>query len=431
MLNVGDLRMCRLWPAVAEAIVEFKTTELGRSPDPDLRDAGGGDLVFYKDKRFAAKQPGSYFWIAVPYVFFHAAGMKYAQDYDVVAAWTTWLSGGLVAAVGVGVFYLLLLHLGCSSVLSSSLALTYGLGTTLFPFTGVAHHDVFATSFLILVLYLLWTRRSQTDERLAKAKMFCVGLLLGLIIFTSMLPAFFVLSIAILIAMEFRWKETALAALGAFVGVLPLAAYNWINFDNPLRQANVVGNFKDTFFTPSMAYVEKHLWDYFGSGGWMSATRYMPIMAMGMASMLFVRLAPRWKWTMIVGVLLHFGYILNIDSVGHCQYGPRYLIPVLPFAFIGLGLLIQQRQGWLKDVIASLAIALGAYSIAVNTIGAFGNSVHCRLDHFGPTLYMQEWTKYWNDGTVLRLPSGILFSISIVLLIIFLRTSKPKSSRIL
>ena len=83
-------------------------------------------------------------------------------------------------------------------------------------------------------------------------------------------------------------------------------------------------------------------------------------------------------------------YILNIDANGTCQYGPRYLLPALPFASLGLiGFSFLQRKG-LRWVTGSIVLACALVSFAISLVGAMHGAMLCDFPHSAFGLYLSR-----------------------------------------
>ena len=75
----------------------------------------------------------------------------------------------------------------------------YALATTVFPYSGIAHHDALATGYLVLAFYLVF-QISRGGAPMGAATILAsaaAGLLLGLTVTTSMLAFFMALVCAI------------------------------------------------------------------------------------------------------------------------------------------------------------------------------------------------------------------------------------------
>ena len=74
-----------------------------------------------------------------------------------------------------------------------------------------------------------------------------------------------------------------------------------------------------------------------------------------------------------------FGYVLNIDTTGDCQFGPRYLLPAMPFAALGLVGFTYNSASAVQCVIVASAAAVGLFSFVVNLSGAAYGAMFCNL----------------------------------------------------
>jgi hypothetical protein len=167
---------------------------------------------------------------------------------------------------------------------------------------------------------------------------------------------------------------------GFLIGLLPLFAYNGWYFGNPLVQANVAGHYHDTFFSLHSKLWAHHLNAYLGTG-WLSIWKYEPLVALGFGGLFL--LPRRLRYLFAAAVTVHLFYLVHIDTLGGNQYGPRYLLPLLPLLAPGLAVLFDfrgVRTAWRKKLLVIGAILL-AYSILVNLVGALQGTM-CRIEEF-------------------------------------------------
>jgi hypothetical protein len=412
--NLSDINFYGLYHVGAESLIDFHTYTIGYSLVPGWKDAGDGDVFTYHDRRFPAKQPGAFFATAVPYFFLdHFFGITYLNHRELVASLTSWFSAGLIGAIGVGAFYELLILLGFTAFTSFIGTFSFAFCTTFFPYTGVPHHDIMSTVCLIAAFFSL-TRfkltKNPTDYRGA-------GSFLGLTLFFSMLPALLVACILVYaVTLSFRKKDWFQLFLGFCIGYLPLGLFNAYYFKNPFLQANVAGNFKDTFFQLSTKLMAEHFHDYFGRTSYLSVTQMMPVFLLGIMGIFSLRKRLKKEAILLGGLLvIHCAYIFNITTIGHCQFGPRYLIPLIPFMMIGLCGLISIRKKWVmraSSVIVTLTII---YSFAVNTLGAIGDTMFCgNLVNSPITQYWQSLHRLLNDQFLVRPYSFFVFGLAMI-----------------
>ncbi|HET6372359.1 MAG TPA: glycosyltransferase family 39 protein [Candidatus Polarisedimenticolia bacterium] len=383
-----DLYDFTLQHAVVEALVERGTFQVGGSANPLLRDAG--DKFEFEGKWLPAKQPGQFVAGAVVYAACRLFGITYAQNYLLAASLVTWLSASLLSALaGAFVFKLASEIWGFRRPAALFSALCYGLATNSLPYSGIAHHDVIAISYFILALYLIeraiQARPGERDHLGLPA-----GLLLGLTLFTSMLPAVVVVALIAYVMLTRRAALILRAFLGLLAGLLPLAVYNTHYFGNPLMQANMAGDYSDTIVSVDPVRFLDHLNVYFGVGD-VSVLKYMPIVMVGLAGVcLFPRRLQRQQVLLASAAALHLMYVLNIPAIGYCQYGPRFLLPMTAVAMMGLAPWIE----WLSSrrvapVLAWGTSALAAYSFVVNLTGAIVGTMYCETRQFAFPVYLR------------------------------------------
>jgi len=392
----ADLQSYGLQQIGIDAIVEHGTFAVGLSDNPRLQPAG--DVFRYNGRLMAAKQPGQFAFGALAYRMVRAVGLTYEEDYLTTARWVTWLSSTSFAALTIVALFVLLHQLWeLSAVAALAAALGLGFGTPLLAYSGVAHHDVIAGSLAFVGFIALEAARlERVPLRWAYVPWGVIGLCAGLALFTSMLPALIILvilSAAGLLALS-RSLRCATVLIASFaIGLLPLALYNEHYFGAPWIQANIAGGYTDTFFHPSFALFIDHLWRYLGLGT-VSLLAFSPLGFIGLLTLPSLRAAPALRFPLRVAgaaILLHLIYLFSIKTIGDCQFGPRYLIPLLPFFFLAPGLLwtlalreqsrpVGGRRGFASH--APIAVLLGCawfVSVGIGLLGARVGTMNCNL----------------------------------------------------
>ncbi|HKP93024.1 MAG TPA: hypothetical protein VJS88_03935, partial [Chthoniobacterales bacterium] len=237
---------------------------------------------------YPAKQPGQFMAGALVYFPLHALGLSYANNFLLTAALVTLLTASLVTAASVvAVFKTAREILDDETALFWPLlaALSYGLGSTMMAYSGLAWHDTLATGYLAIALYLVM-RSGRTAQRAVPSRIgpprgvtegrasarpgqaeACpsegsanvaalrtaqravptraalprgaivsagVGLFLGLTLTTSMLPFFAVVVLALFFIASRRWNLLPAFFVGGLAGLAPLLLYNATCFGNPL-----------------------------------------------------------------------------------------------------------------------------------------------------------------------------------------------------
>jgi hypothetical protein len=384
-INSYDLEKFNLQQLGVESFVERGRLSVDGSTTPQLQP--GGDVFAHDGHLFAAKQPGQFLAGAAAYAALHALGLSYGKNFLLVAALVTWWTASLATAAAS--LAVLRLARDWAATATSPLwpwlaALTFALGSTALPYAGVPHHDALATAYLTGALYCAW--RLRTIARRHHAVL--IGLLLGATVTTSMLPAPMVAVVAVY-AVSMAWGNPLpdqaggpaliALALGFAAGVTPLLLYNWHYFGHPLLVPNVAGNFADTF--PFFA------WSNLGAKLGFYATMlslYVPVAWCGLAGLTLFPAALRREQLLIVAMLAGLaGYVCNIETLGGCQYGPRYLLPAMPLLALGLIGFSYLRSNAARRVAAVVATLLAVASGTVNAVGALYGAMYCDLRQYG------------------------------------------------
>jgi hypothetical protein len=137
-----------------------------------------------------------------------------------------------------------------------------------------------------------------------------------------------------------------------------------------------------------------------------SATQVMPIFCWGLVGLFFVQKKFRREQALFLTLfLVHVFYLLNISTIGHCQFGPRYLIPLIPFTMIGLASLLDFAKNQYPFLIPVYLVSgvIAIYSIAANTLGALGDTMYCRALIESPiTYYYERLDQLMNDEFYIR-----------------------------
>lgn len=386
-INSGNLTAFGLQQAGVEAYVERHHLYLEGSQVELLKVQPVVDAFLYNGHIYPAKQPGQFMAGAVAYAPLHLFGLSYANHYLLTAALVTFLTASLLTTLGALAVFRSVLLLQNSGGLFWPIAVTliYALATTAFTYSGIAWHDSLATSYLVFSFYLfLEVERTQNKKR-RKIFVLLGGVLLGLTVTTSMLPFFVVVVLGIYYLRLQPRVLLAFFAIGMLLGLLPLLIYNAICFGNPLLLPNVAGSYRDTFFHFSVRNFIEKLGFYTHM-----LTIYVPVFWAGIVGLvLFPHWLRREQLLLLLLLLASFVYILNIDATGTCQYGPRYLLPAIPFASIGLIGFRFLSASW-RRVAVPLVLLFAAISFIINLVGALHGAMLCDFPHFAAGLYISQ-----------------------------------------
>jgi hypothetical protein len=401
-INSSNLTAFDLQQIGVEAMVERHHFYLEGSPSPHMQTKG--DVFEYRGHKYAAKQPGQFMVGAIVYFVLHKLGLNYADHYLITSALVTFFTTSLILAVSVVAL------LGIASEMAAhndsllnpprkvrlktplfwtlAAALSYGLATTAFAYSGIAHHDAIAMGYLVIGFYLiLRVSTGAVTRRTACFRAAGAGFLLGLTITTSMLPFFMVLVCAVYFFSLRRWQLSPVFLIGLFVGLLPLFIYDAASFGNPFLLSNIAGHYSDTYFHLSATNFGNKTVFYAKA-----LLLYVPIFALALFGLSYFPRAQKREphfLTLLAMMTVVVLYVFNIDTDGAYQFGPRYLLPAMPFACLGLiGYSFISKKS--ERSIAGVVIAVVAIlSLIINLVGAMQGAMCCPdgsnvfLNHLG------------------------------------------------
>jgi len=284
-------------------------------------------------------------------------------------------------------------------------------------FAGILHHDILAGGYLVIALFC-----SEKNLRAFGGNHIVYGIgagfFAGVTLLTSMLPALIVFALAVYIVMSWRLKPIVLFGIGCLLGLLPLTVYNFYYFGNPLIQANVAGNYADTFFNFNFEQFIFRVNAYIGYGG-LSIWKYAPLLGLGFGGILVLPKSLRMvKVFVLAAITLHLFYLFNIETLGTCQYGPRYLLPLLPFLAIGVAELMQRASRLPAFFTGGFFGIAAAYSFWVSMVGAVGGAMQCDLRNFTFVKYLASSSRLSWGNLPLFWPLFVLFLLLLVCLIV-------------
>ncbi len=260
-------------------------------------------------------------------------------------------------------FYAFLGHLGFSRPVRVATPLIYGLTTIAFPYSGVFYAHQFTAVLLFGAFYLAFLMRHR---RLGLGAMPVVGFLLAYSVISEYPAALIAGAIAIYMLIAVSDRHGALmAVLAGFPPLLMLGLYNTAIFGTPFKlgyeystlwaETHSVG-----FLSLSLPTLEA-LWGItFDS--YRGLYFLSPVLLLTWPGLFYFWKAREWRAESIVcGWAVVSFTLFNASSVmwqGGYSIGPRYLVPMLPFAAValGFGLAAAFRRRWSWALVLILAL---------------------------------------------------------------------------
>ena len=305
-----------------------------------------GDVFVYEGHTYSNKNPGQGVITSIVYAHLRLFGISYARDKFFAGALVIFFSTSLLTAFGSVVLYWLARDLEGKRTIIWPLAaaLIWGLCTTQMAFAGVAWHDPLAAPMLVIAVYLLQKiRNTSLSPEKARNLSILAGFLLGMTVTTSMTFLFMVVVFGIYFLAMRRWRLLVPFLLGGVVGIAPMVFYNTVNFGNPLSfpavlYFEITGVPPDVYFFLDWVNFKSKVVLYYQLITW-----YAPVLWLGLAGLLLLPSRVRREQLFVFGAIaVLLLYMFNVTGLGVCGYGPRYLLPIMPFCslgIVGLGLL--------------------------------------------------------------------------------------------
>jgi hypothetical protein len=298
----------------------------------EIGDLGTNDVQFYKGHYYSNKAPGLAMLTLPAYMVLDAAGYRTTGD-PTRPIWPLHVWSVVLPFL----VLLLLVRDRADRVepgLGTAAAVTFGLGTLVFPFATLFFSHVLAATLGFLAFFLVWHAGKERGRPLL---LVAAGVSAGFAI-TTEYALVFVAFVVGLYVLRYRDLRRVLAYVaGVAVGAAPLAVYNaWafgsithLTYEN--NQVEPVHGFLHLAIGwPNPRYA----WDLlFSVWGLVTLT---PVIVCGVAgAVLLYRRGRRAEALVCLGIAAVF-YVWDA-SLGHgtSPFGglgpPRYLIPVLPF----------------------------------------------------------------------------------------------------
>lgn len=340
-----------------------------------------------RDGRTYAKYGLGQSLAALP-LYYLGRAWQAATGYPYAARWAATLLSSLVTAVTAGLLLILARDLGFPQKVGITLALVFGLCSPAWPYTHTFFSEPLVTFCLVLAA-LAAVRFARRDQARWLALM---GAALGFSLLTRInalaaLPAF-----GLYLALTWKARRSPLpvilqqatAALLPFaVGVGLVLLYNLARFGAISDFGYRTSNWQTPFFLGlyglTLSPGKGLLW-------------FMPPILLGMAGFRsFARQVPREAW---LCASLFLGYLLFHSPYTYWEggwcWGPRLLLPALPFALLPVGSLLMQSKKQTAKLALALVIILGLF-IQVPAVGSNYARPLQRLFEDSPQEFQKRW----------------------------------------
>ncbi len=350
-----------------------------------------GDDAVRNGHHYCDKAPGSSWLCTPPYAIVYVASGAPANPSPRWLAWAAWFS--IVVAVSVpsviaAVFLARLARaLGLGDRAAIVVALGWGLATMGLPYATLLYGNQIAGAFLLIAFTLLVEIRRGAAPR--PARMIAVGALIGFAGATEYPAALIAFPIAVYGLWVARLKPCLWAVLGGAVPLAALAWYHTAAFGSPGAFPYNFSVWKEphTGWFMGIGEPHGHALKEILVGAYRGLLYTTPWLALAVPGAVALAWSPQNRAEVAVCAWAVIMFLWLNSSIppwhGGWGAGPRYLVPMLPFAaMLAGGVLV-----WITRATAAPALKVAR---VVATLALAGLLVHSAANMFAATVVKPE-----------------------------------------
>ncbi|MFZ2199766.1 MAG: hypothetical protein WAV40_03180 [Microgenomates group bacterium] len=416
-INSWNAEYFGLQNATVAALVEKGTFALVDQVIPGFNLVEGTETFRYGKSVYPMKQPGGTIIGAIVYAPLYKVGFTYANHFDYVSHLITFGTSTMMIALSAVIIYYLALSITKKHNVAMISALLFPLGTIIWPYAGVSHHDIYGVFWGLLALACYYFAHKFDNQRY----LFFAGLFSTLTLFFTMLPLTLPIVLWGMTIAAKDLKKIVNLTLGMIVGVLPTSIFNGLVFGNPFLPPNLAGKVSDTMPLISLPNLLSKLWFYLGSPT-TSLIVFSPILIFGVIGIWNLRkndkLLARLLFLIPATQLLH---ISSMETFGGYQYGPRYLLPTFGCLILGVSVWLKEKHTKLANY---LFIVTAIFSVVIAKLGALQTVMYPVPGPYAPIVFFNNIIE-WKMPIFRMLYLGIMiFGIGLVTL--YVNRKDPK-----
>lgn len=394
--------------ATVASLVERKSFTLVDKIVPNFYYVVGEETFRIGELIYPMKQPGQTVLGALVYAPLYYMGFDYDRHFHYVSNIVTFFTSTLMMASTTVILYYLASHMTKSIKLGTMVGLSFAFGTIIWSYAGVSHHDIYGTFWGVLSFGCYYLARQTKNIKYY----FGAGFFATLILFFTMLPLTFSLVMLGVTLITKKREAIKRLGLGMMAGLIPTILYNTILFGKPWLPPNLAGKVADTMPLLSIGNFVQKLWFYLLAPT-SSIFLFMPFLIFGILGTLKVSSQKLWLKQLLIYVpLFQLIHIASIETFGGYQYGPRYLLTIIPYLCLGVGFYLQKKKSGFRLLLFYLALG---YSVFVAFLGSVRTVMYEVPGPYAPGIFIKQLL--YNEGPEFRLFGfgGVVTGVALIL----------------
>ena len=376
----------RDWNTASRLMLTYALVDRGTITLDGLDDQTG-DKARFRGHYYTDKLPGYSLLATGPYALAKVVGRlpdhplnRRGFAYWPADYWTTLGTSGLLTALTGALLVGLARELGCGPRRSALVGLAYGLATPAYAYATMSYGHQASAFALLLSFALLWRpEASRGSLRLVLAGFLAAY---AAVIELQVGPVSAILGIYLLAQVVGGRRRIASLfefAVGAIVPTLVLLGYNLLAFGSPWDMGyfhHATGIFARVhnaenplgLGAPDWSRARDLLW-----GGHRGLLFYAPIVALAVPGWVVLASRRRWGMASVSASGVAAVFLVNLsypEWTGGWSTGPRFLVPLLPFAMLPVAALLAVGGRWATIAAVLLTLAGGVLMLLFQGVGA-------------------------------------------------------------
>ena len=371
------------WNGNSRLDLSFAIVEEGRftidtycdQPNTFTKDLAVNNGHFYTSKAIGSSLVAAVFYLPIYHlgkllgVHIAVAELKYVL---------TVLSIGLPSAIAGSLMYVLARQVTGDRFRAFVLTMVANLGTMIFPFSVIFFGHQLAGALLFTAFFLVFQIK-KADVLRWKGRVFLIGFLLGFALITEYPVAPIILILTVyyfFVIWRTPWKRSLavlLPALGALIPIAIVLFYNIAVFEQPIATGynhSAVPEFQEqqSEGLVGIGWPDPAVIFYLTLHPALGLFWQSPVLILSLIGAWHMWRKSPYRLEAVVSISAFLSLVVLFSGFynwwGGWTFGPRYIIPMLPFLFLPL---VYIPRRWF-----ALVYILGAISIAQMSIAVFG-----------------------------------------------------------